>query len=368
MTDNPIVPLKNINITLKEDNGFCNATEMCKMAGKKWNHYISNNTTKEYLEALASETGIPASQLIISQKGNSGKFDQGTWVHPKVAIHLAQWLSPQFAVKVTNLVHDWMLKRAGVNPNQLTSNQCLRLRMAIKREAKGVSRNFSILYDHLHTYFGVNSYKDIPAEYFEDAINYIESMREIVKLFDEDEPLVKLDDIEEETGRVSKTIDDLKTITRTAALLIDKEESMPLHAMFKNIIEFQKILDKNYSTLENKLINAKQNKGSSTAILIKQDNDKVLSNKQNGSISRRGKKIIDLMRSEWERGMQLYTENGFASSMRNKLHISKTTINTELKNLIDNGHILKHVFIYRSSKKYMVLPDFILSDKKTFRH
>jgi KilA-N domain len=33
---------------------------------------------------------------------------QGTWVHPYVAIHLAQWLSPRFAVRVSQWVHEWM--------------------------------------------------------------------------------------------------------------------------------------------------------------------------------------------------------------------------------------------------------------------
>ena len=33
---------------------------------------------------------------------------RGTWVHPQVAIHLAQYLSPEFSVKVTEWVFDWM--------------------------------------------------------------------------------------------------------------------------------------------------------------------------------------------------------------------------------------------------------------------
>src|SRR5262245_25963191 len=33
---------------------------------------------------------------------------QGTCVHPHVAIHLAQWLSPRFAVRVSQWVYDWM--------------------------------------------------------------------------------------------------------------------------------------------------------------------------------------------------------------------------------------------------------------------
>ncbi len=90
----------------RESDGYISATAMCKAAGKKLNDYKRLENTKEYLEELASITGIPAIELI-KQYGNNRKM--GTWVHPKVAIHLAQWLSPKFAVRVTNWVHDWMM-------------------------------------------------------------------------------------------------------------------------------------------------------------------------------------------------------------------------------------------------------------------
>ena len=32
---------------------------------------------------------------------------QGTWVHPRVAVHLGQWLSVEFQVWVTGIVDDW---------------------------------------------------------------------------------------------------------------------------------------------------------------------------------------------------------------------------------------------------------------------
>lgn len=33
--------------------------------------------------------------------------EQGTWVHPDLAIHLAQWCSPQFGLAVGRLVQKW---------------------------------------------------------------------------------------------------------------------------------------------------------------------------------------------------------------------------------------------------------------------
>jgi KilA-N domain. len=88
-------------------DGYINATAMCKAAGKRWNDYSVLNTTKPFLEALSAETGIPVSGLAHSQKGGDVRL-QGTWVHPQVAINLAQWCSPAFAVKVSQWILDWM--------------------------------------------------------------------------------------------------------------------------------------------------------------------------------------------------------------------------------------------------------------------
>lgn len=92
----------------RAEDGYIHATAMCRAAGKSWAHYASNDTTKAYLKALSADIGIPISQLVVSRRGNTSAFKQGTWVHPKVAIHLAQWLSPEFAVQVSNWVFDWL--------------------------------------------------------------------------------------------------------------------------------------------------------------------------------------------------------------------------------------------------------------------
>jgi hypothetical protein len=92
----------SITIPMRED-GMINATMLCKAHGKKLlTNYTRNKETKEYLEELSSDMRISITQLIEVCKGNTSKFQQGTWVHRKVAIHLAQWLSPNFAVQVSN--------------------------------------------------------------------------------------------------------------------------------------------------------------------------------------------------------------------------------------------------------------------------
>jgi hypothetical protein len=71
------------------------------------NHYNSNATTLEFLAELERSAGIPANLLIVAVTTGPNE-NRGTWVHPKVAINLAQWCSPKFAVAVSKWVRGWL--------------------------------------------------------------------------------------------------------------------------------------------------------------------------------------------------------------------------------------------------------------------
>jgi hypothetical protein len=84
-------------ISRRDSDGFADATAMCQANGKRWNHYQENERTTAYLQALAASLGIPADQLVITTTTGPNHL-RGTWVHPRLAVDLARWLSPQFAV------------------------------------------------------------------------------------------------------------------------------------------------------------------------------------------------------------------------------------------------------------------------------
>lgn len=96
-----------ISIDQRANDGYINATAMCRASGKQLGHYLESKNTQAFLNELASDIGIPISELVQVIKGGHTKM-QGTWVHPQVAIQLGQWASPQFAVMVSRWVFDWM--------------------------------------------------------------------------------------------------------------------------------------------------------------------------------------------------------------------------------------------------------------------
>jgi uncharacterized protein (DUF983 family) len=99
--------VENTVIHQRALDGYVNATAMCEACGKKLNHYLSNKTAQEFLTELSSVTGIPVTGLVVIKQGGI-PAEQGTWVHPDVAINLGQWCSPKSAVAVSKWVREWM--------------------------------------------------------------------------------------------------------------------------------------------------------------------------------------------------------------------------------------------------------------------
>lgn len=93
------------DIPQRSGDGYINATKLCQAAGKRWHNYIRNETTGAFMRALSEKTRI--SVLLLNQQVTTPNGVSSTWVHPKVAIHLAQWLSADFAVQVSEWVYDW---------------------------------------------------------------------------------------------------------------------------------------------------------------------------------------------------------------------------------------------------------------------
>jgi hypothetical protein len=82
------------------DDGFVDATQMCEKFNKKFYEY-SRGIGSAYIHALQTALG-ESLPVINTIRGHGGK----TWVHPRLAIDFARWLSADFAVWLDG----WILK------------------------------------------------------------------------------------------------------------------------------------------------------------------------------------------------------------------------------------------------------------------
>jgi hypothetical protein len=101
---------------LQREDGYWKATAMCQANGKLWGNYWRNESTQEFLTELSVDMGIPISELVQVRKGGN-HLQKGTWVHRRVAVHLAQWCSPLFAVRVSGWIGE-LLTRGQIDPRR----------------------------------------------------------------------------------------------------------------------------------------------------------------------------------------------------------------------------------------------------------
>jgi hypothetical protein len=108
MSNTNIVKVDGFEFQYRDDE-YINLTKMCKQVNKELKSYLRLSSTKTFLKIVEVEVqkqnhGIP----ILEKRIGGISTKQGTYGHPLVAIHLAQWLSDEFALAVAKLTQSYL--------------------------------------------------------------------------------------------------------------------------------------------------------------------------------------------------------------------------------------------------------------------
>ena len=82
-------------------DGYFNATKLCKSAKKEWGHYAHNLGSKGFIAELKKRN---IHKHVIQTTSTGKNDDRGTWICAELAVHVAMWLSPCWAVEVSCLI------------------------------------------------------------------------------------------------------------------------------------------------------------------------------------------------------------------------------------------------------------------------
>lgn len=82
-------------------DGWLHATEIAERFGKEPAQWLRLDSTKEYIQRLSermekSNVGKSHITLVKTRRGNTST--SGTWLHPKLAVKFARWLSVDFEI------------------------------------------------------------------------------------------------------------------------------------------------------------------------------------------------------------------------------------------------------------------------------
>jgi uncharacterized protein YaaR (DUF327 family) len=100
--------LKNIVIEARASDNFINATQLCKAGGKEFKQWYRLDSAKALIQALKTENqvGTFPHQPLVEVICTGPNDQRGSWIHPDLAIQLAQWISPAFAIQVSRWIRE----------------------------------------------------------------------------------------------------------------------------------------------------------------------------------------------------------------------------------------------------------------------
>ena len=112
---------KGLVIERRDSDGYFNGTNLCAAFKKTFDNYLQTQRVSAYLDALAHlllstsrfrEVDFDEARASIVQVQNGGA-SRGSWIHERVAMDLACWLSPDFAVWLDGWVLEaWVSHRS----------------------------------------------------------------------------------------------------------------------------------------------------------------------------------------------------------------------------------------------------------------
>jgi hypothetical protein len=111
----------------RKSDSFVNATLMCKAGEKKFASWYRLDSTKDLIKELENELKADV------QNGGNNKNAQGSWIHPDLAVQLAQWISPVFSLKVSKWIRELALTGSVSLKNEKTSQELLELQKDYKK-------------------------------------------------------------------------------------------------------------------------------------------------------------------------------------------------------------------------------------------
>lgn len=171
-----------------QTDAFINATAIAGKFNKFPKDYLKTSRTKEYINAVRRIFLTEENQIVKVVQGGSPE-EQGTWLHPKLAIDFARWLSADFAVwcdmQIEKILHQPQYglkqlpepKTKKALPGCLTLDQQDTIKALVKSRAEELPKEKQAgatikIWSSVKKKFGV-SYKEISTENYVDVISLI---------------------------------------------------------------------------------------------------------------------------------------------------------------------------------------------------
>jgi hypothetical protein len=99
----------DFEVIIMKSNGYINATKLCSNGGKKYKNWSRLQGSQELIKYFQENYKGP-DMVFRSIAGGQIIEIRGTYVHPDLIPHIASWISPAFAFKVSKIVNNFIVQ------------------------------------------------------------------------------------------------------------------------------------------------------------------------------------------------------------------------------------------------------------------
>ena len=216
------------NIAISTHNNLFSLNDLHKASGNEKKHqpalFLANKQTKDLISEIESENTIAYHTI------NGGK-NRGTYVCRELVYAYAMWISPKFSLMV---IRAFDAMNTGAIPalqrHTISIEQRHTIQKAIKAKCQHNSTHYQTVYHALYDHFKVESYKELLASDFDEAMAFITdfNLADDVSEYNSLWKLIGLleyERIDKEIRELKRTIDtayqQIERISRTKGLIYD---------------------------------------------------------------------------------------------------------------------------------------------------
>lgn len=104
--------LNDFKVIIMKNNNNINGTKLCDQINKKigthkrFDNWLRNESTKELFKCVYKSPQNRGGDNCVKIMNGPNEY-RGTYIHKDLAIHLASWISPQYAIKVAKIIWEY---------------------------------------------------------------------------------------------------------------------------------------------------------------------------------------------------------------------------------------------------------------------
>ena len=121
----------DFKVIMNIKTGYINATKLCADGGKRFDNWLSNKNSQELIKEFHQ---LEFQEMTILITGGQNTTIRGTYAHPDLIPHIASWVSPKFAIKVSKIVNEFLIREREEVIRRLTGEKSELIKMLEESE------------------------------------------------------------------------------------------------------------------------------------------------------------------------------------------------------------------------------------------